>query len=81
MNPPPISIAPGAGRVLTLLGELALQGRTILISSHDPLVFAANHVKRLIELRDGCIAGDLSMLITPAIVALRYCLSVAGTVL
>ncbi len=44
--------------VLTLLGELALQGRTILISSHDPLVFAANHVKRLIELRDGCIAGD-----------------------
>lgn len=46
--------------VLTLLGELALQGRTILISSHDPLVFAANHVKRLIELRDGQIAGDCS---------------------
>ena len=46
--------------VLMLLGELALQGRTVFISSHDPLVFAADHVKRLIELRDGRIAGDRS---------------------
>ncbi len=46
--------------VLALLGELALQGRTVLISSHDPLVFAADQVKRLIELRDGYIAGDCS---------------------
>ena len=44
--------------VLALLGELALQGRTVLISSHDPLVFAADHVKRLIELRDGQMVGD-----------------------
>ena len=44
--------------VLALLGGLALQGRTIFISSHDPLVFAAAQVKRVIELRDGQIAGD-----------------------
>ncbi|MBZ4194004.1 MAG: ABC transporter ATP-binding protein [Candidatus Contendobacter sp.] len=44
--------------VLALLGELALQGRTLFISSHDPLVFAADQVKRLIELRDGQIVGD-----------------------
>lgn len=44
--------------VLALLGELALQGRTIFISSHDPLVFAAAQVKRVIALRDGQIAGD-----------------------
>ena len=44
--------------VLALLGELALQGRTLFISSHDPLVFAADQVKRLIELRDGQIVED-----------------------
>ncbi|MDS4041989.1 MAG: ABC transporter ATP-binding protein [Candidatus Competibacter sp.] len=42
--------------VLELLGELAAQGRTVLISSHDPLVFEAARVDRVIELRDGRIA-------------------------
>ena len=42
--------------VLALLGELAAQGRTVLISSHDPLVFEAARVDRVIELRDGRIA-------------------------
>jgi putative ABC transport system ATP-binding protein len=44
--------------VLALLGELATQGRTVLISSHDPLVFEAVQVSRVIELHDGCVVGD-----------------------
>ena len=44
--------------VLALLGELATQGRTMLISSHDPLVFEAVQVNRVIELHDGCVVGD-----------------------
>jgi putative ABC transport system ATP-binding protein len=43
--------------VLALLGELAAQGRTVLISSHDPLIIEATLVNRLIELRDGQILG------------------------
>lgn len=44
--------------VLALLGKLAAQGRTVFISSHDPLVFEAVRVNRLIELQDGQIVGD-----------------------
>ncbi len=44
--------------VLALLGELATQGRTVLISSHDPLVFEAAQVDRIIEMHDGQIVGD-----------------------
>lgn len=47
-----------AREVLGLLAELATQGRTVLISSHDPLVFEAAPVRRVIGLRDGYIAGD-----------------------
>lgn len=43
--------------VLALLGDLATQGRTVLISSHDPLIIEATLVNRLIELRDGQILG------------------------
>ncbi len=44
--------------VLALLGELAAQGRTVFMSSHDPLVFEAVQVNRVIELHDGQILGD-----------------------
>ena len=44
--------------VLALLGELAAQDRTVFISSHDPLVFEAVSVNRLIELQDGRIVAD-----------------------
>ena len=44
--------------VLALLGELAAQGRTVFISSHDPLVFETVAVNRLIELQDGRIVAD-----------------------
>jgi putative ABC transport system ATP-binding protein len=47
-----------SGEVLALLGELAAQGRTVLISSHDPRVCSAAPVTRLIELHDGHIVGD-----------------------
>ena len=47
-----------AREVLTLLGELACQGRTVLISSHDPLVFETVALRRVIRLRDGQIAAD-----------------------
>lgn len=44
---------PLSAELLSLLGELAEQGRGILISSHDPLVFEHARVTRVIELRDG----------------------------
>ncbi len=47
-----------AREVLRLLGELAARGRTVLISSHDPLVFEATRVDRVISLHDGQITGD-----------------------
>ncbi|MBK7982189.1 MAG: ABC transporter ATP-binding protein [Candidatus Competibacteraceae bacterium] len=47
-----------AREALALLGELAAQGRTVLISSHDPLVFEVVRVRRAVELRDGQITGD-----------------------
>ena len=47
-----------AREVLHLLDELAAQGRTVLISSHDPLVFEATRVDRVITLHDGQVTGD-----------------------
>jgi putative ABC transport system ATP-binding protein len=44
--------------VLALLNELAAQGRTVLISSHDPLVFKADCVNRILELHDGRLMAD-----------------------
>ncbi len=38
-----------------LLDELRHSGRTILISSHDPEVFASTAVERVVEMRDGMI--------------------------
>ena len=46
--------------VLTLLGELAAQNRTVLMSSHDPRVFESVRVNRVIELDDGRIVADRS---------------------
>ena len=44
--------------VLALLNELAGQDRMVLISSHDPLVFEASCVNRVIELHDGRLMAD-----------------------
>lgn len=46
--------------VLALLAELAAQDQAVFISSHDPLVFEAIPVNRVIELQDGRIVADSS---------------------
>lgn len=48
-----------SAEALALLGELAAQGRTVFISSHDPLVFEAVAVNRRIELQDGRMVADV----------------------
>jgi len=40
---------------MRIVGELRAAGKTILLSSHDPEVFAAPQVDRVIELRDGLL--------------------------
>jgi putative ABC transport system ATP-binding protein len=40
-------------QILTILADLRAQGRAVVISSHDPLVFETGLVERVIDLRDG----------------------------
>lgn len=44
--------------LLGLLGDLLDLGKTVLVASHDPLVFDDARVSRVLELRDGVLAGD-----------------------
>jgi putative ABC transport system ATP-binding protein len=62
INDPPILIAdePTAHldsalslQILAILGDLRAQGRTLIISSHDPLVFDSGLVERVVDIRDG----------------------------
>jgi putative ABC transport system ATP-binding protein len=46
-----------SGELLDLIGALADMGKTVLVSSHDPLVFGSARVSRLVELHDGQLAG------------------------
>jgi putative ABC transport system ATP-binding protein len=46
-------------QILAILADLRAQGRTLIISSHDPLVFEAGLVERVIDLRDGRVIGSL----------------------
>jgi putative ABC transport system ATP-binding protein len=39
-----------------LLGDLLDLGRTVLVSSHDPIVFESSRVSSLVEMRDGQLA-------------------------
>jgi putative ABC transport system ATP-binding protein len=41
-----------------LLGDLLDLGKTVLVASHDPLVFESARVSRVVELRDGLVAGE-----------------------
>jgi len=43
---------------LGILEPLAGKGRTILLTSHDPLVLESSGVQRVVMLRDGRIMGD-----------------------
>lgn len=44
-------------QILAILGELRGQGRTLILSSHDPLVFESGLVERIVEVRDGRVVG------------------------
>jgi putative ABC transport system ATP-binding protein len=44
--------------LLNLIGELSDMGKTILVSSHDPIVFDSARISRVVELRDGRLAGS-----------------------
>lgn len=67
MNDPPIIIAdePTAHldsklsrEFMDIIARLKGQGKTIIIASHDPLVFEAPVVDRVIAVRDGMIDGE-----------------------
>jgi len=47
-----------AEEFLAIMAELNRQGKTILIASHDPLVYDHPMVQRVISLRDGTIVAD-----------------------
>ena len=42
---------------LDIVSNLAAEGRTLLIASHDPLVFQAGIVGRVVQMRDGRICA------------------------
>ena len=42
-----------AGKFLEIMTGLKAEGKTILIGSHDPLIFNSPGVDRIIEMRDG----------------------------
>jgi putative ABC transport system ATP-binding protein len=67
MNDPPVIIAdePTAHldsklslAFMEIIARLKSQGKTALIASHDPLVFGAPMVDRVIAVRDGLLDGD-----------------------
>lgn len=43
---------------LETIGDLKAAGKTVLVASHDPLVFGADAVDRVVTVRDGRIAED-----------------------
>jgi putative ABC transport system ATP-binding protein len=67
MNDPPVIIAdePTAHldsklsrEFMDIIARLKDKGKTIIIASHDPLVFDAPVVDRIIAVRDGLIDGE-----------------------
>ena len=46
--------------LLGLLSDLRDLGKTVLVASHDPLVFDDARVSRVVEMRDGLLVGDSS---------------------
>ncbi|MHC1697072.1 MAG: ABC transporter ATP-binding protein [Geobacteraceae bacterium] len=43
---------------MEIMQDLKRQGKTILISSHDPIVFDSHLVDTVLEMRDGRLVGD-----------------------
>jgi putative ABC transport system ATP-binding protein len=46
-----------ASEFMAILEGLAAQGRTILLTSHDPLVVESSVVQRVVDMRDGRLVG------------------------
>ncbi len=44
--------------LLKILADFKKEGRTIVIATHDPLVFQAGFVDRIFDLRDGRLTGE-----------------------
>jgi putative ABC transport system ATP-binding protein len=40
-------------QILAIFADLRAQGRSVILSSHDPLVFEFGLVERVLEIRDG----------------------------
>ena len=47
-----------AGQFLEIVARLKDQGKTVLMGSHDPVLFNANVVDRVIEMRYGRVVGE-----------------------
>jgi putative ABC transport system ATP-binding protein len=67
MNDPPVVIADEqtahldsklSSAFMDIIARLKDQGKTAIIASHDPLVFDAKIVDRVIAVRDGLLEGD-----------------------
>ena len=67
MNDPPVIIADEptshldsklSMEFMEIIGRLKEQGKTAVIASHDPLVFGATVVDRVVAVRDGLLDGD-----------------------
>jgi len=43
--------------LIAAIGDLVDMGKTVLVSSHDPIVFESSRVSTLVEMRDGQLAG------------------------
>lgn len=41
---------------LSMVGDLSAEGRTVLLSSHDPLIYESDRVDRVVEMHDGRVA-------------------------
>jgi putative ABC transport system ATP-binding protein len=46
--------------VIGLIADLVDRGKTVLVSSHDPLVFESPRVSSVVEIRDGRVVGGPS---------------------
>jgi putative ABC transport system ATP-binding protein len=43
---------------MEIISRLKGQGKTIIIASHDPIVFDGEMVDRVVTIRDGRVVGD-----------------------
>ena len=47
-------------QILAIFADLRAQGRSVILSSHDPLVFEFGLVERVVEIRDGQVQQETS---------------------